>query len=115
MAPGIAVGVSISAAPALPAVTTTPEVAGASTTTVVPTIAAPPPKNAESVFLEKNSSIRSLLFLASASRITMVLLLLIWMRTHGLVFPLQRDHRGKTWLRRFFADMLVKTYQTGQI
>ncbi len=60
----IAVGVSISAAPALPAVTTSPEVAGASTTTAVRTTPAPPPKIAESAFLEKNSSIRSLVVLS---------------------------------------------------
>ncbi|KAL3786770.1 hypothetical protein ACHAW5_002971 [Stephanodiscus triporus] len=64
MAPNIAVGTSISVAPALPAVTSSPEVAGASTTTAVLTIAAPPPKNAVSAFLEKNSSIRSLIVLS---------------------------------------------------
>ena len=44
---------------------------------------------------------------------TMVLLLLIWMWSHGpVLFPLHQDRREMIWLRRFFADMLVKTYQT---
>ena len=46
----------------------------------------------------------------------MVLLLLIWMQSHEpVLFPPHRDRREMIWLRRFFADMLVKTYQTDQI
>ncbi len=51
-------GASTSSAPLLQALPTNPEVAGTSTS--VATIEAPPRKKAESAFLEKNSSIKSL-------------------------------------------------------
>ena len=57
MAPDIA-GASISTAPLLQALPTNPKVAGTSTS--VATIEVPPRKKAESAYLEKNSSMKSL-------------------------------------------------------